>query len=64
MTRTISSADADPEPAEVQWARRMVAEGRAQWSGGKPDGPPRPVTRTSGPTLSDAVLEDREPRER
>lgn len=56
---TISPAQAADEPAEVQWARRMVAEGRAQWSGGKPEGSSRPVTLTSGATLSDAVLEDR-----
>ena len=56
---TISPAQAAEEPTEVQWAHRMVAEGRADWSGGKPGGPSRPVTLTSGPTLSAAVLEDR-----
>jgi prevent-host-death family protein len=56
---TISPAHAPDEPAEVQWARKMVRDGRAQWSGGKPEGPSRPVTLTSGPTVSDAVLEDR-----
>jgi prevent-host-death family protein len=56
---TISPVQTSDEPAEVQWARRMVRDGRAQWSGGKPEGTARPVTPTSGPTVSDAVLEDR-----
>ena len=60
--RTIATINpvvtAEPPP-EVEWAGRMVAEGRAQWSGGKPQGPPRHVTLVSGPSMSDAVLEDR-----
>jgi prevent-host-death family protein len=56
---TISPAHTPDEPPEVQWARKMVLDGRAQWSGGKPEGTSRPVTRTTGPTVSDAVLEDR-----
>jgi len=55
----ISPAHAPDEPAEVQWTRKMVLDGRAQWSGGKPEGPPRPVTLTSGPGVSEAVLDDR-----
>jgi prevent-host-death family protein len=56
---TISPAHAPDEPAEVQWARKMVLDGRAQWSGGKPEGTSRLATPTSGPTVSDAVIEDR-----
>lgn len=56
---TISPVDAPAEPAEVQWARNMVRDGHAQWSGGKPEGTSRPARLTSGPTVSDAVLEDR-----
>lgn len=56
---TISPAYAPEEPAEVQWARKMVLDGHAQWSGGKPEGTSRPMSLTSGPTVSDAVLEDR-----
>lgn len=47
------------EPPELEWARRMVETGRAQWAGGKPQGAGESVTLTSGPTLSDTVLEDR-----
>jgi len=54
---TISPVDA---PADVGWAHRLVAEGRAHWSGGKPVGSPQPVRLTGKRTVSDAVLEDRE----
>ena len=56
---TINPVEAATQPVEVEWARRMVAEGRAQWSGGKPQGPTRRLTLVSGPGMSDAVLEDR-----
>ena len=54
---TISPVDA---PAGVDWAHRLVAEGRAHWSGGKPAGSARPVRARGTRTVSDAVLEDRE----
>lgn len=53
---TISPVDA---PVDIAWAHRLVAEGRAQWNGGKPVGSPRPVRATGARTVSDAVLEDR-----
>ena len=53
---TISPVDTPPD---VAWAHRLVAEGRANWSGGKPVGSPRPVPVTQGRTISGAVLEDR-----
>jgi prevent-host-death family protein len=53
---TISPVEA---PADLSWAHRLVAEGRANWSGGKPAGNPRPARITAGWTVSDAVLEDR-----
>lgn len=56
---TINPVETAEQPVEVEWARRMVAEGRAQWSGGKPLGPPRRLTLVAGPGMSDAVLEDR-----
>jgi prevent-host-death family protein len=56
---TISPAHTPEEPVEIQWARKMVLDGQAQWSGGKPEGTRRPATPGSGPTVSDAVLEDR-----
>jgi prevent-host-death family protein len=45
--------------SDVGWAHAMVAAGRAQWNGGKPEGaaPPAPIAR--GNNVSDAVLEDR-----
>ena len=43
--------------AGTAWARRLVAEGTAQWGGGKPAG--TAGVRGRGPTVSDAVLEDR-----
>lgn len=46
--------------ANIDWAHRLVAEGRASWSGGKPAGARQPVRRRAGRTVSDAVLEDRE----
>ena len=45
--------------ADAAWAHRLVAEGRAQWSGGKPTGSPRPSRVAGGRTVSDAVLENR-----
>ncbi len=48
----------EPSP-DVEWAHRMIAEGRARWSGGKPVGSPRPTRVTGSRTVSDAVIEDR-----
>jgi prevent-host-death family protein len=55
----ISPAAGTEEQADVEWARRMVADGRAQWSGGKPGGCARKVKLTSGAAVGDAVLADR-----
>ena len=53
---TISPIETRPD---VGWARRLVGEGRAQWSGGKPSGSPRPGPVAADRTVSSAVLEDR-----
>jgi hypothetical protein len=45
--------------AKVDWARRIVAEGRARWNGGKPVGSVRPAPVALDRTVSAAVLEDR-----
>lgn len=45
--------------AAVEWAHAMVASGRAQWSGGKPQGITPPVRLKGGHRVSDAVIEDR-----
>jgi prevent-host-death family protein len=57
--RSIATITPVETPADVAWAHRLVAEGRAQWSGGKPVGSPRPVRVRGARTVSDAVLEDR-----
>lgn len=48
-------------PPEREWAGRLLAEGKATWSGGKPTGArARPRVRAlSTASVSDAVLEDR-----
>lgn len=49
-------------PVDLEWAHQLIAEGRAAWSGGKPKGVPlaaRRRRRRQGPTVSDAVIEDR-----
>ena len=49
-------------PVEAQagaaWAWRMVADGKASWSGGKPRGLNPPAT-ARGRATSDMVIEDR-----
>ena len=58
--RSIASISPIDVPADLAWAHRLVAEGRAHWSGGKPVGCPRPVRANGARTVSTAVLEDRE----
>lgn len=57
--RAIASIQPIDTRTDVDWAHALVAAGRAQWSGGKPEGttPPKPIKR--GKSVSDAVLEDR-----
>ena len=43
---------------DLAWLHRLVAEGRVQWSGGKPTGSKNPP-RNRGKLLSDIVIEDR-----
>lgn len=57
--RSIATINPVDTPADVAWADRLVTEGRAHWSGGKPAGSSRPGRPTAGRTVSDAVLEDR-----
>ena len=58
--RSIATISPVDTPADIGWAHRLVAEGRAHWSGGKPAGSPRQGRVTGKRTVSDAVLEDRE----
>lgn len=52
---TISPVEAS---ADVDWAHQLVAEGLANWGGGKPTGAQRPA-KIIGKTASSMVLEDR-----
>ncbi|MGH9241800.1 MAG: type II toxin-antitoxin system Phd/YefM family antitoxin [Vicinamibacterales bacterium] len=56
--RTIATISPVEAPVDVDWAHRLVAEGRAQWNGGKPKGVARPA-QVTGRTASSIVLEDR-----
>ena len=56
---TIKPVPDATEPPTVQWAREMVAAGRASWSGGKPRGSNPPVKLRGSLLVSDAVIEDR-----
>lgn len=48
-----------PAP-NLDWAHRMVAEGKAHWNGGKPTGYlGKPIRLKPGKMLSDMVIEDR-----
>ena len=57
--RAIASIQPMQTPGDVDWAHALVAAGRAQWNGGKPEGatPPAPIRR--GKSVSDAVVQDR-----
>lgn len=46
------------QPDDLAWLHKMVAEGRAHWSGGKPQGAKNPP-RIRGKLASDMVIEDR-----
>jgi antitoxin (DNA-binding transcriptional repressor) of toxin-antitoxin stability system len=57
--RVIATIDPVETPDHVEWARALVAAGRARWGGGKPEGCRRPVATTDGRTVSAVVLEER-----
>jgi prevent-host-death family protein len=57
--RSIATITPVETPADIEWAHRLVAEGKATWRGGKPEGNPRPARVKNGRSVSDAVLEDR-----
>lgn len=57
--RAIATIDRIETPRSVDWAHALVAEGRAHWNGGKPEGCQCPVNTTDGRTVSAAVIEDR-----
>jgi prevent-host-death family protein len=55
---TISPVEPTARGAEHGWARQLVAEGRASWSGGKPRGT-KGLAAGHGPTLASTVLDGR-----
>ena len=56
--RSIATISPVEAPADIDWAHKLIAGGRAHWNGGKPTGAKRPVTIT-GTTASSIVLENR-----
>jgi len=56
---TITPAPRTSDPPAIQWAREIVAAGRASWSGGKPRGSNPPVKQRGRALVSEAVIEDR-----
>jgi antitoxin (DNA-binding transcriptional repressor) of toxin-antitoxin stability system len=57
--RSIATISPVGAPTNLDWAHRLVAEGRAHWSGGKPVGSLRSPRATGSRAVSDTVLEDR-----
>lgn len=57
--RAIATVAPVEAPQGLEWVHRMVSEGRARWSGGKPAGHARPPRVKRGREVAAAVLEDR-----
>ena len=47
------------EAADSGWVDQLIAEGAAQWSGGKPTGAKNPVTLSGKRSAASVVIEDR-----
>jgi len=58
-SRPIATIAPVEAPAMAEWARALVSQGRAAWSGGKPGGCRPLVEIAPGRTVSGAVLEER-----
>lgn len=56
---TINPVASTDLPPAIKWARAMVAAGKAQWAGGKPQGAEKPARLRGAPTVADAIIEDR-----
>ncbi len=56
--RAIATLEPVEAVNDTSWARRMVVEGQARWSGGKPTGL-RPRLGSKGRPTSRMVIEDR-----
>jgi antitoxin (DNA-binding transcriptional repressor) of toxin-antitoxin stability system len=46
-------------PKRVEWAVKMVAEGKARWNGGKPIGLRPRIPNRGGKLASEMIIEDR-----
>jgi prevent-host-death family protein len=46
-------------PRQVEWAMRMVAEGKVSWNGGKPVGLHPRIPHRGGKLASETIIEDR-----
>ena len=57
--RPVASLVPVTESDEDRVLLELVREGRAEWGGGKPEGAQRP-SRVAGPSVSQAVVEDRQ----
>ena len=57
--RPVASLGPVTESDEDRVLLELVREGRAEWGGGKPEGV-RKAPRVSGPSVSQAVVEDRQ----
>jgi prevent-host-death family protein len=56
---TIAPVETPDAAAEIAWARRLVAERLASWSGGKPRGAGRRLALSAGNTVASTILDDR-----
>lgn len=59
--RAIATIEPVEAPAVPEWAKAMIREGRARWSGGKPLGARTPRAARNA-RLAEAVFEDRDDR--
>ena len=57
--RAIATIHPVETSAAIDWAHQLVADGHAQWNGGKPTGADRPVAVAGKRTAASIVLEDR-----
>jgi len=59
--RAIATIEPVDAPALLEWAKQMIREGKARWSGGKPLGARTP-RHAPNARLAEAVIEDRDDR--
>lgn len=57
--KDVASLEPILQSDEDRFLLELVRDGQAEWSGGKPTGAKKPA-RVKGPSVADAVIEDRE----